>query len=856
MSRSLSLAVFLISFSALPAFAALEMTIQCTPQGNSSTCTATTTNRGTVAASGTLYTGFQADAPAARVTFSGFTNSLGLTQCFDGGQLGAEVPFIFCFDFGQSLAPGASFTSSVVVSSHTTDVTKISIGAFTGIFGEDDETEETAFVFTDINPPTCSTTATIPPLVNSGVQYTLTWTAVSQSGATYEVQESTSADFTANLRTLTTNTTALPFDHTVTANTTYYYRVRALSCGGSAGTFSPTVSTVVQVIPVQTLTTTIDAAVPLGSTNPVRIPVRIEGAGAGATFTATIDKPYLGVDPSSGNLPPGGITIDVVANPRDLPPGASMGTLTVTVTTPNATGGRFQTHGSTTTNTTVSVNLVTPVTPGTKSAPGPDTLIIPVVTHVNGVAGPFLSDVRLTNDSASPTTYQITLTPTRSDITQSKSTKVTVASGQTVALNDIVKNFFGIGATSDPNDAGAGPLDIRAIGSTHNLTFASSRTYARTAAGTFGQFIAAVPMSRFASNAINFVPVPGAPPEEPPTVLSLQQIAQSAKFRTNLGIVEGSGDPANGRIRVLSVTGSLIKEIPYSLKGGEHQQINSFLSANGITNLEDGRLEITVDSPLGAVSGYASVLDQVTSDPLAVMPVDATSVSSTRYVIPGIADLQGTANFHSDVRVFNGGTSPVTMNMTYFPQANPGGARTASPVTIAPGEVKVFDNILPTLFSTTGSGGSVLMTTSAPSSLVVTGRTYSIGANNGTFGQFIPGVTPAEGMGVGDRALQILQLEQSQNFRSNLGLAELSGNAVTLEAMLILPDSKLTPIVTVDLAPNEFRQLNSVIAAMGFTAPVYNARMTVKVVGGTGRVTTYGSVIDNATQDPTYVPAQ
>jgi hypothetical protein len=32
--------------------------------------------------------------------------------------------------------------------------------------------------------------------------------------------------------------------------------------------------------------------------------------------------------------------------------------------------------------------------------------------------------------------------------------------------------------------------------------------------------------------------------------------------------------------------------------------------------------------------------------------------------------------------------------------------------------------------------------------------------------------------------------------------------------------------------------------------------VTVSVTSGTGRVTAYGSVIDQTTQDPTYVPAQ
>ena len=37
---------------------------------------------------------------------------------------------------------------------------------------------------------------------------------------------------------------------------------------------------------------------------------------------------------------------------------------------------------------------------------------------------------------------------------------------------------------------------------------------------------------------------------------------------------------------------------------------------------------------------------------------------------------------------------------------------------------------------------------------------------------------------------------------------------------------------------------------------IYNARISVEVTSGSGRVASYGSVIDNATSDPTYVPAQ
>jgi len=192
---------------------------------------------------------------------------------------------------------------------------------------------------------------------------------------------------------------------------------------------------------------------------------------------------------------------------------------------------------------------------------------------------------------------------------------------------------------------------------------------------------------------------------------------------------------------------------------------------------------------------------------------------------------------------------------TYYSQT--GGSQSAAPITIAKGEVKLFDNVLPGLFSATGSG-SVVFTTTSPSSLVATGRTYSNSADQsgGTYGQFIPGVTPAHGIGLGDRPLQILQLEQSANFRSNVGLAELTGNPVDLKISAVVPGTKVAVVIRQHLDANQFVQLGNILNSFGLGTNVYNARIIVEVTGGSGRATAYASVIDNATSDPTYVPAQ
>jgi hypothetical protein len=336
-----------------------------------------------------------------------------------------------------------------------------------------------------------------------------------------------------------------------------------------------------------------------------------------------------------------------------------------------------------------------------------------------------------------------------------------------------------------------------------------------------------------------------------PSILSLQQIAQSSAFRTNLGLVEGSGQAASVLISVFGGNGSKVAEFPLDLAGGQHTQFS--LASKNISNLTDGRVEVKVLTPGGKVTAYASVLDNRTSDPLLVSPVNLSAAGSSTYVVPGVANLStGFANWRTDLRLFNATSSAVDATLTYYSQG--GGEPKSVNVTLAPNEVKALDDTLANTFGVTNDGGAVHITTAAATNLIATARTYNQ-TGNGTFGQFIPAVTPQDAIGVGSRPLQVLQLEESDRYRSNVGLAEVTGKPATVLLSVVLPDSKVSGNVQIDLAPNEFRQFNSLLKSFG-TGTLYNARIAVKVISGEGRVTAYASVIDALTQDPTYVPAQ
>ncbi len=544
------------------------------------------------------------------------------------------------------------------------------------------------------------------------------------------------------------------------------------------------------------------------------------------------------------------VTLTVTADPSVLFLGTNTGTVTVEYTTPS--NGKIESNGTTFSSVPVSVSLVTPVTPVGKGTPPPDALIFPIVGHATGVNDSlFESDIRIANLTPQTMKYQVNFTPSGTDGTQTgSSTTIEVPPNTTTALDDIVASVFGTGTIS----SALGMLEVRPLTTSTTspslfsavssafpalATAASSRTYNFTPNGTYGQFIPAIPFSKFVGKG---------------SILSLLQVAQSADYRANFGFAEAGGSPVDLLVRVYDTKNILLATIPVSLGATQHTQMNGLLAQNGINDLADGRVEVEVVNGDGKVTAYVSELDNRTSDPLLVNAVPKGATSANRYVVPGMAYIDnGFAFWVSDLRIFNAGTTSTPATVTFYPQGN--GTPVARNITLDAGEIEVLNNVVATLFGQpNGSGGAIAITTPANTQLSATARTYNQ-TSNGTYGQFIPGVTVAESVGNGDRALQLLQLETSSRFRTNVGVTETSGNPARVELTAIQPDSIVTPIITLDLAAGEFRQI-SLADFFEAGAAVYNARVTVKVVSGSGRVTAYGSAIDVTTQDPTYVPAQ
>lgn len=684
----------------------------------------------------------------------------------------------------------------------------------------------------------------------SNTDYRVRWTPL-PNVSLYEVQESTTPDF-SNAVPFRTDDFSMKFVHEVSgAPVQYLYRVRGVSdCSDARGPYSDVVGVFV-VAPK-----TNNSSSEIGAKSAVVQKIFLPGGTTPVQFSVTTDKPWITITPSSGTLPVEGLTLTLTADPTALALGTNTGTIRVQYTS-SANG--VATNGTTSASIPVSISLVTPVTPTGQGTPPPDALIFPIVGHAVGANNSlFESDIRVTNLTANTMKYDVHFTPSGVDGTQTgTSSTIELAPNATLALDDIVSSLFGTGTTS----SATGMLEVRPITTASSSggflsgitttalrqlqTAASSRTYNFTTNGTFGQYIPAIPFADFVGRLAD---------NGSANILSLQQVSQSSAYRSNFGFAEGSGKPVDLQVRVYDAANTLLTTIGVSLQAREHRQINGMLASAGINNLSNGRVEVQVTNGDGKVTAYVSAVDNNTNDPLLVNATLLGAASTNRTVVPGMAFLNtGAAFWVSDLRVFNSGTTATPATLTFYPQGNPGAAVTRD-ITVNPGEIKVLDNVVGSLFAQpNGAGGSITITTPQAAPLVATARTYNQ-TSNGTYGQFIPGVTPAQSAGLGDRALQILQLEQSSRIRTNIGLAETIGAPVTLEVSAVVPDSIATPVVTIPLAANEFRQIS--LADFGFTDAVYNARVTVKVVAGTGKVTAYGSAIDQITQDPTYVPSQ
>ncbi|MDX1582919.1 MAG: M36 family metallopeptidase, partial [Thermoanaerobaculia bacterium] len=341
-----------------------------------------------------------------------------------------------------------------------------------------------------------------------------------------------------------------------------------------------------------------------------------------------------------------------------------------------------------------------------------DSIFLPVIAHTPGAEGTFfVSDLAVSNPSDA---HEVTLvhTPSGADGTeQFAAIRVVLPSNGTVVLRDLVRFLFGA--------SGSGSLEIRDAAPGVRV---SSRTFNQATEGTFGQTIPAVHRSEISGD--RFV---------------LSQIRRSTSFRTNFGFSNLSDETSSATISVRDGSGQIAGSLTLELEPFSHHQVplGTFVTA---PEVEPAWGEVIVDS--GRIASYASVVDNRTGDS-AFVPGEPVRTRRAEVVIPVAAHLPGArqTRWRTDLFIVNASDEPETAE-AQFHRAD--GQVFSRVISLAPGSVRLFSDVVEDLFETTGAG-SIRISSSI---LNVSSRTWTGGAE-GTYGQFIGSVEPPNGLVAG-----------------------------------------------------------------------------------------------------------
>jgi hypothetical protein len=466
-------------------------------------------------------------------------------------------------------------------------------------------------------------------------------------------------------------------------------------------------------------------------------------------------------------------------------------------------------------------------------------LVLPGVARLNGAFGSrWLTDVTIYNPLETPQNVVVLYMELGEEVVQNalfpitqRVVTVTLQPREIRFIPDALHALFGID--------GGGAMYFTPSGDGVNVV---GRTYSvKPTGGTFGFGMQAIDFFNAASARFP-VTFAGAFP--------------GPNFRTNVLLTDTSGNGTEATLNAFGVSGPLGSTLQtiHAPPGGI-LQFNGIGQTLGLFSNDAGGL--MVRPTRGTAIATVVSIDNRTNDPT-YFPPDVRASNLVR-AIPVIGHVDGAngSHFRSDVYLFNP-TSTLT-TVTLEAKQWDGPAVKLVSFTLLPHEARIINDALPTLFGMSGLARLRYWSDTFTDGVRVTSRTYTIDDGGATYGSLIPTLNNFQIAGPGDR-LEILGISGGSGFRTNLGLVELApgnqtGPAPTSVRIHVL-NQKLEDLDTfiVTVPPAGGMQVNDIFGSRGITPPEA-AMLVVEVLNG-GIVGSYATLVDNVTNDSTYLGAQ
>ncbi len=544
-------------------------------------------------------------------------------------------------------------------------------------------------------------------------------------------------------------------------------------------------------------------------------------------WSARGDQDWVDFTPSSGTIAAGAaaVAVTVTADPAALADGMNSTVIEI---------------GSSRDSAKVDVNVqigsaasTSAVQPGGKSY-----LVVPVVVHAAGVNdSQFVSDVWI---SHRPTgrTIDVTLAFVAEDSDGSMSaitTRISLASGQTVSLYDVMANWLG----------GAMPKGSLVILSDDiDEVESSSRTYNSSKSGTFGQEIPALPARSGVTRLDGSLHLAGLAASP----------SLDAGFRSNLLLTEVDGRPLQVKVDLYDAAGAFLGTTPAWVKPFATTQLNNVFARAGYTGAATGaRAEVSIVQGEGRLVAIGSTVDNLTNDPTTLFGTRKNAEVATS-IIPVVANAPGVGGTQwvSDVAIANVDSSSRLVTVSYHTASG----QSAGAVTheLDPGATLVLADVVGATFDRAGTRGVLKVAGEPVGGLVISSRTYNLG-EHGTFGQGISAVPLARALRQGSDVLRLIALNNTARYRTNVGVSEVLGQPVRI-GIVVLDQGGDTVLGyrEVDVPANGQFQTN-IFAAVGLgDRNLVAATAFVQVVSGDGGIVAYASTVDNQSTDATTLP--
>jgi CubicO group peptidase (beta-lactamase class C family) len=223
-------------------------------------------------------------------------------------------------------------------------------------------------------------------------------------------------------------------------------------------------------------------------------------------------------------------------------------------------------------------------------------------------------------------------------------------------------------------------------------------------------------------------------------------------------------------------------------------------------------------------------------------PVGSAPVESW---IPAVAhaDGVGDSTWRSDVGLLNRSSRTNAVRLRLYRGSQP----IDRELELAPGTSRVIPDAVE-WFGRSGSGPLQVFSSEA---LTVTSRTYNQSLD-GTFGLSLDGVTATGGLESGESVV-LMQLREDDTTRTNIGILNQWRKSARVEVELYDGDGSLVTAHSRKIPAQQTVQLNRPFHKLGDRSDIESGYAVITVLSGQD-VYVYGSVIDNATGDPTAIP--